>query len=388
MSPDNSTLPSMQLNAGALAYLQRVARTEGDTMSQISLASLSFGILTILVGTSVYFLISRGSAAQTNGRILLLGTILLYMTTATYMAALIWFWKNRNYFVERANDGLFSPFFDGEADSAALKRAVRQQSWLLTVALGGNFAIGDAIVWWRACVIWQHKVVTCIGPLLRVPNGFDLNIMYGSSGFGPASLVLSFTTNILATSLIGYKAWEQRQLLKQHFAEARATSRVLKALALLTESGCMYSALLVLILAFILFIAYHADPPTTKGGPNYAFEVIANDFEYGCLVPLVAIYPTTIIAIVALKQSPIDNGGLSQARQAPRHRRGSGPGAVEGDAASTVVFQHSTLHASTFAGDTQDATEGTPTPDNHAYTHSYETSRSRGETKVGADNLV
>ena len=67
------------------------------------------------------------------------------MSTATYMAALVWFWKNRNYFVERANDGLFSPFFDGEADSAALKRAVRQQSWLLTVALGGN--VGIAVPW-------------------------------------------------------------------------------------------------------------------------------------------------------------------------------------------------------------------------------------------------
>ena len=43
MSLDNSTLPTIQLNTGALAYLQRIARTEGDTMSQVSLASLSFG---------------------------------------------------------------------------------------------------------------------------------------------------------------------------------------------------------------------------------------------------------------------------------------------------------------------------------------------------------
>ena len=83
---------------------------------------------------------SRGSAAQTNGRILLLGTVLLYMSTASYMAALIWSWKNRNYFVQRANDGLFrvSPLYDGAVDAAALKHAVRQQSWLLTFALGTN----------------------------------------------------------------------------------------------------------------------------------------------------------------------------------------------------------------------------------------------------------
>ena len=29
-----------------------------------------------------------------------------------------------------------------------------------------QFVIGDAIVWWRTCVIWQNKVVYCIGPLL------------------------------------------------------------------------------------------------------------------------------------------------------------------------------------------------------------------------------
>ena len=40
-----------------------------------------------------------------------------------------------------------------------------------------------------------------------VPNGFDLNIMYGSNALGPASLILSLTTNVLATSLIGYKTW-------------------------------------------------------------------------------------------------------------------------------------------------------------------------------------
>lgn len=137
--------------------------------------------------------------------------------------------------------------------------------------------------------------------------------------------------------------------------------------------------------------------------------MIANDFEYGCLVPLVvschsssclqtqspsahtrlayqAIYPTTIIAIVALKQSPIDNGGLSQARHAPRH--GSGLGPVEGGAASTVVFQHSVLHASTFTGDTQEATEGILASASLAHVHSPETSRSGGKMKVGADHLV
>ncbi|KAI1796622.1 hypothetical protein LXA43DRAFT_1089698 [Ganoderma leucocontextum] len=38
---------------------------------------------------------------------------------------------------------------------------------MLTIALGINFIIGDAIVWWRACVIWRDTVVYCVGPLLK-----------------------------------------------------------------------------------------------------------------------------------------------------------------------------------------------------------------------------
>ena len=28
-----------------------------------------------------------------------------------------------------------------------------------------QWIIGDAIVWWRACVIWRNKVVYCLGPV-------------------------------------------------------------------------------------------------------------------------------------------------------------------------------------------------------------------------------
>ena len=88
-----------------------------------------------------------------------------------------------------------------------------------------------------------------------------------------ASAVLSFATNVLATALIGYKAWsvptelrlaacvvlninvtrspslrlsrEHRQLLREHLCEGHRQTRVLRGLALLVESGAMYSVLLV-----------------------------------------------------------------------------------------------------------------------------------------------
>ncbi|PIL30648.1 hypothetical protein GSI_07350 [Ganoderma sinense ZZ0214-1] len=401
MSSDNSTSPHfhpINVNTLALGFLQATlhASTIGETMAQISLASLSFGILTILVVTSIYFLISRGAISQTNGKVLLLSTLLLYMSTITYMAGLIWWWSNRSYFVTKAFDGLFSPIFD--ISVSAWLDAINQQDWMLTIALGVNFVIGDAIVWWRACVIWQHKVVNCVGPLLilaaiccaitgmvsapeSIPNGYDLNMLIGANS--KVALVLSFATNVLATCLIGYKTWEHRRLLKQHFAEGRTTSRVLKALALLTESGCIYCTILT------VFLVYQADP-TSLAGPNYNFETISNDFEYGCLVPVVAIYPATIIAIVALKQSPIDAGGLSQPRQARRH--GSALATAEAGVASTVVFHHSTgVRSSAAAVETQGSSvAGTPALRTCRCMHepASETSTSHEETKVGAGNPV
>ena len=94
---------------------------------------------------------------------------------------------------------------------------------------------------------------------------------------------------------------QHRQLMKRHFASAGTTSGVLKALALLVESGCIYSALLVVLsLASglrksltkstqIFVLIYQAQPPPTQvTGPGSArFIEVAAQFTYGCLVPVV-----------------------------------------------------------------------------------------------------
>ena len=87
---------------------------------------------------------------------------------------------------------------------------------------------------------------------------------YFQNQFGTASIILSLTTNIIATSLIAYKTWyaffyanmiytilmsygyrQHWRILRVHLGNGKATKRVLKILALLVESGIMYSFLLV-----------------------------------------------------------------------------------------------------------------------------------------------
>ena len=78
--------------------------------------------------------------------------------------------------------------------------------------------------------------------------------------FGSACIFLSFASNVIATSLIGYKAWYaihntlshpcidglyrvHRKMLKELLCKATLNSRALTLLAFLIESGTGYSLL-------------------------------------------------------------------------------------------------------------------------------------------------
>ncbi|KAM5542712.1 hypothetical protein V8D89_003673 [Ganoderma adspersum] len=368
----NSTTPdfrAVELNTLALDIIRDSALDAGDSIAELALSSLLFGGLTMLCLASIYFLVHRGSIARIHGRVILFSTVLLYLSTATYMGALIWAWSSGNRLISGATDGLFSPTYDGR-DMAAFIHRVHQQSWMMTITLAVNILIGDAVVWWRVCVIWQHKVVNCIGLLLSGSiQSTELVFLIAQNGYAQASVVLSLSTNVLATSLVAYKAWVHRQLLKQHLASAGTTSQVLKALALLIESGCIYCVLLVFV------IVYQTDT-TPSGRAGLMFNKFGAYFTYGCLVPLVAIYPTIIIVLVALKRSPIDAG----VRQAPGR-------SSEGGMSTAIEFHQSTFHSSTDSDmDTESAmdSEGV-TADAHSGqwdTRVLKTATSQGEAKV------
>ncbi|KAM5538005.1 hypothetical protein V8D89_008202 [Ganoderma adspersum] len=288
MSLKNSTLPdfhAIELNTFALDVLRQSSSNAGRKMPEISLSSLSFGEVFNLIFCSPHLQdYSRGGSAAasvTSIRILLLSTLLLYVSTATYMATILWVWS-----MSRAADGLLSTSYNGRNDLATYERALQQQSWILTIVMSLNFIIGDAVVWWRACVVWQHKVVSWAGPLL-----------------------VTLTTGVFSS------------------------------------------------LTFTMTLFY---------------------FTYGRLVPVVAIYPTVIIVLVALKRSPIDIVGLSQVRQS-RH----GSGQIEGGTSSVVVFHHAAFRTSVGVV-TESSRQGIPF-DDHQSMHSVETSMRTGEVKDVGD---
>ncbi|KAI1792562.1 hypothetical protein LXA43DRAFT_887340 [Ganoderma leucocontextum] len=326
----------MQVNDLALGVVQWSAGNLMYSMLQIGLSSALFGILTSLVVVALFFTIR---ARPTAMRVLLPSTLLLYLSTALYMAAEIWHISSIDAYVSGANHGLFAASY-GQEGHHIFERDVEKQSWMLTVALGINVLLGDAIVWWRACVVWRHRFVYCLGVILLsvtvvcgslgiyfTPRSSSMNALFILQGnrFAEASTALSFATNVLATSLIGCKAWEHRQLLRKHLCEGQRQTRVLRVLALLVESGAIYCALLAVVIVDQIV--------NGTSGSMRQFQAIEQDYTYDCFVPIVAIYPVLIIALIALNQSPID-GGFSQPAASSETQR------VACVMTSTVVFHH------------------------------------------------
>ncbi|KAI0706674.1 hypothetical protein C8Q76DRAFT_629595, partial [Earliella scabrosa] len=71
--------------------------------------------------------------------------------------------------------------------------------------------------------------------------------LYTGDVWGLAASVLSLVTNTAATTLIAYKAWSHRQLVRSHLRVGNKRTRVEKVLALLVESGICYCILWVCV---------------------------------------------------------------------------------------------------------------------------------------------
>ncbi|KAI0056952.1 hypothetical protein BV25DRAFT_1920589 [Artomyces pyxidatus] len=171
-----------------------------------------------------------------------------------------------------------------------------------------NYILSDAIVVWRALTLWgSNKQVFIILSIFMLGTtaaagsdvGLSLAQLFNThniaenqspSKLGERSLILvgpTLGTNILATSLIAYKAWRHRAFIKANLSEGSPATNVEKILALLVESGIIYCIVWIfyLLAAFRLF-------------PADGFAVMD-----GIMVQIAGIYPTMIIILVCLQKS-------------------------------------------------------------------------------------
>ncbi|TBU25785.1 hypothetical protein BD311DRAFT_763857 [Dichomitus squalens] len=320
MSGGDSAMPVISTpSINEFAFTVAVYFAGSGTQSDIQLfvASVTYGFLTALVVAAIIFLARQGLSSRYSVSLLLLSTLILYTSTTVYMCTLVWSRLGVGHLISEVTNGVVSATYDPSHSIASLERNVKVQSWMMTATGGLNILIGDGVVWWRACVVWRNRIVYIVGPLLltltlvigvlevhksETGPSLHLQILIGVDGFADAFVVLTMSVNILATSLIAYKAWGHRRLLQKHVGSDGTKTRTLKALALLVESGTIYCALLIFL------VVYQLSRPLEVTSNASAFAQTGWYLTDGCLFPITAIYPTTIIVIVAMNRSPIDHG--------------------------------------------------------------------------------
>ncbi|KAI1793628.1 hypothetical protein LXA43DRAFT_941906 [Ganoderma leucocontextum] len=312
-------------DASSLALAQTLSSTLVDDQIIIILSSVFFGVLTMLIVASTYILFLQG-LRRLAVRLLLACTIALYASSIVYWATLLEFSINTSKLLVSAVNQIGTSSSSEAGFSMGLSEAAR--ACLLTAAFTVNVCIGDAVVWWRARMLYpgnkKIRHVCCallsstfvLGIVSTRRSVFVENkpgtipMVYSRDPFGTAAIALSLATNVFSTALIGYKTWEHRQFLRQHLGGVGSSTQVLKVMALLVESGMIYC------LVWVEFLVYHvvADmKPDSNGGRWRA----ASFYHEACVAPIVAIYPMVIVVLVALNQSQLEHG-LTRSQQLDR----------------------------------------------------------------------
>ncbi|KAF8151146.1 hypothetical protein K438DRAFT_434525 [Mycena galopus ATCC 62051] len=165
--------------------------------------------------------------------------------------------------------------------------------------------MSDAIVVWRAWILWQDSIrikillslCICVS-LVGITTDMSFLGLYlcGNNNFlptGPRTLALILPlmfTNIVATILFGIKSWIYRVRIKEFLGVPKnRRTNVERILVILTESGGIYC----LFWVPQLFVSLTSTSPD-----NLGYKIVAN-----MLPQLSAIYPVIIVLLVAMEKT-------------------------------------------------------------------------------------
>ncbi|TFK83151.1 hypothetical protein K466DRAFT_666045 [Polyporus arcularius HHB13444] len=316
------------------------------SLIDVTILTMFFGLFTVLTAVAAYILSLKG-LTQKSMAVMLAAIIAMWISTAAYwLATLLAAVETYSFMrsimsqilarIDTLQDCVGSPSGSRLPFSACVaeqltnlsdySKAYATQQCTGTAALTVNVIIGDAIVWWRAWVLWKdHRLVLCTWVILLLatmmtgiidtkdacmpeaalfsitspfaPDTSEVSTigsLFGADGWGIAAAMLSLLTNMVATLLIAYRAWEHRVLIMSHLKGCSTRSQVERTLALLVESGVLYCALWVIIVVY-QFVALKLGESAFAYGFYYVMG--------GCLIPLIGMYPTLIIILCALDKS-------------------------------------------------------------------------------------
>ncbi|KAI0053644.1 hypothetical protein FA95DRAFT_471060 [Auriscalpium vulgare] len=181
-----------------------------------------------------------------------------------------------------------------------------------------NAIIGDAIVIWRAWVIWGRSWRAAIGPIILLLSSLAVVlvqlILQNRPGYlipaaeglvstttiyrlSVASYALTLSTNAVTTAMIAYRTWlHYRSSLTVRIRIGR--NRALAVLLLLVESGAIYCTIWIGAIV-VVTLTYNTD------GGTYGMLI-------GLLPQLITMYPVVIVVLCALQRSYTDTATLDK----------------------------------------------------------------------------
>ncbi|KAI0687967.1 hypothetical protein C8T65DRAFT_746850 [Cerioporus squamosus] len=336
-----------------------------QSIINVALSTMFSGTFTVLAAVAAYVLCSNGIKRRTIA-CMLIATIFMWISTVVcWIATLLEATEAYNVLRNLASrnmaqaDAMLRCLLDLQNGFDAAPNDCQQEpveellyssfklynvhDCINTAALTVNVVIGDAIVWWRAWVLWpDNRVVRSIcvimillttvtgavdttdtcrtqaaaaagdtipAPILGFGSVATRGTMFSGDAWGIAAAISSLLTNVVATTLIAYRAWEHRRTIMSYLRGSSRRTQVERTLALLVESGVLYCALWGLIVTYeLVFVS----PSLTDS--EAAFE---DGFYYvmeGCVVPLIGMYPTLIIILCAVDKSAHEKSPLADDR--------------------------------------------------------------------------
>ncbi|KAI0275439.1 hypothetical protein BC834DRAFT_49889 [Gloeopeniophorella convolvens] len=287
-----------------------------------------FGAFTFLVGLTPFILFREGPWRK-------------YMSAAMLAVISVMFTSSVIHFIEAeqafdldarlGSETLLYFFSFSSVQSTRVSASAERGVFVKGAASLINILLSDAVVMWRAWVIWSRSrtVLAISGALSLTTLAVGIvNLRFGkgigsSGSLGDTLLdtneiatltalflsVLSLVSNLWSFGLIAWKAWYHRRRIRHLLSLGTKQQTVGQALALLLESGALYSLLWMLLLLSNVF------PLEAANNVNSVFSNI--------IVHVSGIYPTVILVIVCIRKnlfeaSPLDEDLSPHLETAPQ----------------------------------------------------------------------
>ncbi|KAL1705254.1 hypothetical protein EV121DRAFT_279701 [Schizophyllum commune] len=279
MSTDDTSSPPQVIRLGSRDVL----------MIQVALMEIAVDLVFYGVQTGLFIAAVSALAHQDNrSRLVTVAVILLFVSSTSEVALEILFYVVQAPMILATDLEAFTTFFFAYISP-----------------------LSDAIVIWRAWVLWRDNRIVkailslCMAGSLILPIVecvFWVRDAMGEPVPHLMSLMVTtplLVTNSVTTILVGFQVWYYRRNIKGAIGPWKRSTQVEKVLVLLLESGFAYCLIWAVRLA--LDVAQSAG----RIAIPYAIITIAYHSTAG-------IYPTLIILVVAMQRSATQDLALSQ----------------------------------------------------------------------------